>query len=376
MQLDQKSGPIELHPQPTAGVEGAGGLLPPMAAEAAKVVGASRLPSPEVPCAGDGPTAGLRPTYKTLADDGFPVMSRQTGLYRSIADETLSPLQHVDQALALQFEESLQTSLMSNFTGASVLATAALPVEDLQCQQRSGLDYWVGVAATLPRVEGEPFHASLIPRMDIELDLFDRGEIRHTRPLQVLALVRDSAEVTGTLHYDDAFVRKPDPALATMAHEALYAMQPQVHAEILNNGRIMAVLVGFWVFRSFSGCLGNFLPLWGNCLAILVIAWPLGPFLAILVIFGVTLAPRWPFLVSSASFWPFLSISVGLWSLHSPNRHTIDVDTLTTHLLWGPGHTQSHRRIFIFIGFGAACLLLLVFACYNLEASLESHHYK
>ena len=113
----------------------------------------------------------------------------------------------------------------------------ALPVEDLQRLRRSCLDYWAGVAVSLPRVEGEPFQASLIARMDSELNLFDRGEIRHTRPLQVLALVRDSAEVTGTVHYEDAFVQKPDPAPATMTHEAFYAMQPQVHAEILNKLR-------------------------------------------------------------------------------------------------------------------------------------------
>ena len=175
--------------------------------------------------------------YKTVADDGFSVMSRQTGLYRSIADETLLPLQHVDRALALWFEESSQTPLMSKFTGVSVSATAALPVEDLQRLRRSRLDYWAEVAASLPQVEGEPFQASLIARMDSEIDLFDRGDVRHTQPLQVLALVRDGAEVTGTLHYDDAFDRKPDPALATMTHEALYAMQPQVHAEILNKLR-------------------------------------------------------------------------------------------------------------------------------------------
>ena len=100
--MELELGPVELHPQPVAGRGGAGGPRPPTAAEAAKAVGASELPPPEGPCL-VAPATGPRPMYKTLADDGFSVMSRQTGLYRSIADETLLPLQHVDRALALRF---------------------------------------------------------------------------------------------------------------------------------------------------------------------------------------------------------------------------------------------------------------------------------
>ena len=135
----------------------------------------------------------------------------------------------------------------------------------------------------------------------------------------------------------------------------------------------LAVSVVFRLFWSFSGCLGDFLPLWGNCLAISVISWSIRPLSGYLGDFWAILAP---FLVSSASFWPFMSILVGFWSLHSPKRHKLDGFTLTIHLLWDPGHTQASRRIFIFIGFVAACLLLLLVACYNLEANLESHHYK
>ena len=122
-----------------------------------------------------------------------------------------------------------------------------------------------------------------------------------------------------------------------------------------------AVSVALRLFWSFSGCsVGGFLPLWGNCLAISVIAWPLRLFPAQFGDFWVILAPHWPFLVSSASFWPFLSILVGFWHLPSPKRHKFDVYTLTIHLLWDPGHTQAFRKIFI--GFGAACCCLLVVA--------------
>ena len=142
----------------------------------------------------------------------------------------------------------------------------------------------------------------------------------------------------------------------------------------------LAVSVVFRQFRWFPACFGGFLLLWGNCLAISVIAWPLRPFSAHFGDFGDILAPPCPFLVSSASFWPFLSTSAGFWPLHSSKRHKFNGYTLTTHLLCDPGDTQASRRIFISIGFGAACccvlLLLLACCCYNLEASLESHHYK
>ena len=140
------------------------------------------------------------------------------------------------------------------------------------------------------------------------------------------------------------------------------------------SGGFLAVELVCWLFLWFSGCLGGFLPLWCNCLAISVIAWPLRPFSARFGYFWVILAPHWPFLVSSASFWPFVSVSAGFWPLHSPKRHKIVVYRLTIHLPWEPGHTQASRRIFIFIRFGAACLLFCCWCCYNLEANLESHY--
>ena len=126
-----------------------------------------------------------------------------------------------------------------------------------------------------------------------------------------------------------------------------------------------AVPWGVALFPGPSSCSGGFPA--GSLLCCLVgaIVWPFwwlrgpsSPFLAIWVPFGVILAPRWPFLISSASFWLSLSISAGFWPLHGIKRHKIDAYTLTMHLLWDPGHTQASRRIFIPIGFGAACCLL------------------
>ena len=76
-------------------------------------------------------------------------------------------------------------------------------------------------------------------------------------------------------------------------------------------------------------------------------------------------------------FPPFCCSSAGFWSLHSPKGHKIDVyaycgfqainssrvppaPPITIHLLWGLGHEQLSRSIFIFIDYdaAAACSLL------------------
>ena len=64
-----------------------------------------RGPPEPPPDPGPGvPAANVAGPYKSLARHGFSLVSRQTGLYRSIEDETLPPLAHVQEALLLRFD--------------------------------------------------------------------------------------------------------------------------------------------------------------------------------------------------------------------------------------------------------------------------------
>ena len=110
-------------------------------------------------------------------------------------------------------------------------------------------------------------------------------------------------------------------------------------------GGFLTVLVVFWLSRRFAGCFGGFLPLWGPCVAISPIAWPLRPLAGH---FGSFLGPLAPSLPPPGQFCQFLAISVLLGGcLASAQSKTASIKlTFTpppTHLLWDPGHTQGTR---------------------------------
>ena len=69
------------------------------------------------------------------------------------------------------------------------------------------------------------------------------------------------------------------------------------------------------------------------------------------------LIPIKGFKVISAQFCCFSAV---FRPLHCPNRHKIDVYTITIHPRWGPGHKQVSGLIFILsiiAGLLAACLI-------------------
>ena len=82
-------------------------------------------------------------------------------------------------------------------------------------------------------MEDEPFHSRLVEAMDGAIDLFDRGPMRHSVPLQVLQLVRCGAELTGTVAYDDALRRSMPAAPEALPLARLYASQPHNEATII-----------------------------------------------------------------------------------------------------------------------------------------------
>ena len=69
-------------------------------------------------------------------------------------------------------------------------------------------------------------------------------------------------------------------------------------------------MVVFWRFPWVSGRFNDSLPLWGDCLAILLIVWHFRPFSCHFGDCWVTLAPCWQLPVSPSRFCPFPAISV------------------------------------------------------------------
>ena len=71
----------------------------------------------------------------------------------------------------------------------------------------------------------------------MELNLFDRGDARFQEPLEVIAVVRGGAEVTGVVAYDQACGRKADPGPALVPLDCLYAEQPAYRRSVENQLR-------------------------------------------------------------------------------------------------------------------------------------------
>ena len=71
----------------------------------------------------------------------------------------------------------------------------------------------------------------------MELNLFDRGDARFQEPLEVIAVVRGGAEVTGVVAYDQAFARKAHPGPAPIPFDHLYTKQPAYRRSVKNQLR-------------------------------------------------------------------------------------------------------------------------------------------
>ena len=174
---------------------------------------------PNAPSASPGP-------YRSLAQHGCSLVSRQTGLYRSIGDESLSPLDHVQEALRLRFDGGTRSQPVPAYNMQAIERYTSASIADAQHARRQAIARWRARAEALPAHDpSEPFHSALVEEMDFDLDLFDRGDERFRVPLDVLDLVRSGAEVTGVIAYDQAFARKPDPGGAPVPMQHLFSQQ-------------------------------------------------------------------------------------------------------------------------------------------------------
>ena len=160
------------------------GESPPAAAQLPVLCpGAEQGPAPDPPGScllgrkGDG-----RSAYRAVQEQGFATDARQKGIWRSIGDESLAPLAHLQEAMALPLGEGDRTSVMSSFMARPIEEAAALPLGELQRARRERIDHWAHVAAELPHAEDEPFHSRPVKAMDEAIDLFDRGPMRHSAP--------------------------------------------------------------------------------------------------------------------------------------------------------------------------------------------------
>ena len=87
----------------------------------------------------DRPEARSHP-YKSLARDGCSLVSRQTGLYRSIEDESLGPLDHVSEALRLRFEDAVCAQPIPAYNMQAIEAYTSVSVREAQRQRRQAID--------------------------------------------------------------------------------------------------------------------------------------------------------------------------------------------------------------------------------------------
>ena len=107
--------------------EWVGGAPPATAQPPVVCPGAEQGPSPDPPgpCLFGRKDDG-RSAYRTVQEQGFATDARQKGIWRSIGDESLAPLAHLQEAMALPLGEDDRTSGMSSFTAQAIEATAAL----------------------------------------------------------------------------------------------------------------------------------------------------------------------------------------------------------------------------------------------------------
>ena len=92
-------------------------------------------------------------------------------------------------------------------------------------------------AALPPHDPSNPFHSALVEEIDWDLDLFDRGAATFHEPLEVLAVIRDGAELTGVVANDQAFARQANPGPKPVPLKHLYAQQPAYHHTVENQVR-------------------------------------------------------------------------------------------------------------------------------------------
>ena len=79
--------------------------------------------------------------YRSLARDGCSLVLRQTGLYRSIEDESPAPLDHVTEALCLRFEDAACSQPIPAYNMQAIEVYTAVSIPEAQRVRRQAIDY-------------------------------------------------------------------------------------------------------------------------------------------------------------------------------------------------------------------------------------------
>ena len=191
------------------------------------------LAPPAAPNGDSGTQSDAHCIYQTLGVHGGPSEAPQRGLYRSIGDETLSPVEHLQQALELRLRGARGSVEIPPYVCEAIRASTDMGVPALQAHRRREIRRWGEIAASLPRRHDEPFHAALVEVMDHELDLLARGPSRFTQVADPIRVARQGAAVVGVVEYPHVFGAHPKPPGPPAPLHALYAMQAGVHARVL-----------------------------------------------------------------------------------------------------------------------------------------------
>ena len=191
------------------------------------------LAPPAAPNGDSGAQSDAHSIYQTLGVHGGPSEAPQRGLYRSIGDETLSPVEHLQQALGLRLRGGRGAVEIPPYVCEAIRASTDMGVPALQAHRRREIRRWGEIAASLPRRHDEPFHAALVEVMDHELDLLARGPSRFTQVADPIRVARQGAAVVGVVEYPHVFGAHPKPPGPPAPLQALYAVQAGVHARIL-----------------------------------------------------------------------------------------------------------------------------------------------
>ena len=172
-------------------------------------------------------------TYRTLQQHGTQWDSRQRGLFRSIADESLSPPDHLQQALGLRLRNTEASQVVPPYVRRATLDYSSSSLEDLRRHRQQAIAYWGARSRGLPCREDAPFHAALVQEMDHRYDLFGRGPQRFREPLDGVQVAVDGARVVGPVAYDHVFARHTTVPPAPESLQTLFGRQEVVHGKVL-----------------------------------------------------------------------------------------------------------------------------------------------
>ena len=194
---------------------------------------APSLRATPLPHAEPQPAPTSADTYRTLQQHGTQWVSRQRGLFRSIADESLSPPDHLRQALGLRLRNTEASQGVPPYVRRATLDYSSSSLEDLRRHCPQAIAYWGARSRALPYRDDAPFHAALVQEMDHHLDLFGRGPLRFRGPLDGVQVAVDGARVVGSVAYDHVFARHATAPPAPESLQTLFGRQEVVHRDVL-----------------------------------------------------------------------------------------------------------------------------------------------